>query len=128
MSLVPLELGANVRAAAIGGEIHVATVGPEPEDIVGAAIWFAPGQSSMSTYDYLMLISIPWLICFVQGRATRGGVGSVPFNNFRGVKILVDGLCESTKLKGLLMVYLVALGPVYSQDGGASRQHVGLGV
>jgi hypothetical protein len=49
MSLIPLELGANVRAAVIGGEIYVATVGPEPKDIVGAAIWFAPGQSTMST-------------------------------------------------------------------------------
>ncbi|KAF9460507.1 hypothetical protein BDZ94DRAFT_1265750 [Collybia nuda] len=49
MSLVPLELGANVRAATLGGEIYVATIGPEPEDIVGAAIWYAPGQSSMST-------------------------------------------------------------------------------
>lgn len=100
MSLVPLELGANVRAAAIGGEIHVATVGPEPEDIMGAAIWFAPGQSSMSTYALFHDDCIPRLIRLAQGRATCGGVGSVPFDNSSRVNILVDGLRESTNLKG----------------------------
>lgn len=50
MSLVPEELEANARAAALGGEIHVATTGPDVGDIVGVAIWFGPGQGSMATY------------------------------------------------------------------------------
>lgn len=92
MSLVPLELGENVRAAAIGGEIHVATVGPKPEDIVGAAIWFAPGQSSMSTCAHFEFNRIPWPICFAQGRTAGSRMGSFPFGDSSRVKILVDGL------------------------------------
>lgn len=54
MALVPLQLGANVRAAALGrGQIHVASQGPNPEDIIGAAIWYPPGYSVFSTYVYL---------------------------------------------------------------------------
>lgn len=50
-SLVPANFESNIRAAAIGGEIHVASFGPEIDDIVGAAIWFGPGQASMSTEE-----------------------------------------------------------------------------
>jgi hypothetical protein len=49
MSLVRPKFEANVRAAAIGGVIYVAALGPEPEDIVGASVWFGPGQDPMST-------------------------------------------------------------------------------
>jgi hypothetical protein len=50
MPLVRLKFEANVRAAAIGGAIYVAAIGPKAEDIVGASLWFGPGQLSMLTY------------------------------------------------------------------------------
>ncbi|KAF6752448.1 hypothetical protein DFP72DRAFT_815187, partial [Ephemerocybe angulata] len=50
-----LHLRASVGAAAVGGTVHVAVLpksaGPEEDIIVGAAIWFAPGQCLNSTYQ-----------------------------------------------------------------------------
>ncbi|KAF8074749.1 hypothetical protein FPV67DRAFT_1665498 [Lyophyllum atratum] len=34
-----------------GGEVHVASLGPEVNNIVGAAVWYGPGQVSMSTEE-----------------------------------------------------------------------------
>lgn len=48
LELAPHQLGANVRAALIGGQVHVITLGPKPEDIVGVALWYAPGSSAFS--------------------------------------------------------------------------------
>ncbi|KAF9041359.1 hypothetical protein BJ165DRAFT_1530091 [Panaeolus papilionaceus] len=48
LSLSSLQLGANIRAAVIGGEVHVLSVGPEVDDIVGVAIWYPPGTSDIS--------------------------------------------------------------------------------
>lgn len=46
---MPQKFETNVRAAAVGGEIHVASIGPEVEDIVGVGVWYGPGQESMAT-------------------------------------------------------------------------------
>ncbi|TFK41608.1 hypothetical protein BDQ12DRAFT_678231 [Crucibulum laeve] len=51
LSLAPHQLRANARAAAVGGEIHVACIGDQLEDIVGAAIWYPPGTSGMASED-----------------------------------------------------------------------------
>ncbi|KAH9477741.1 hypothetical protein JR316_0009968 [Psilocybe cubensis] len=51
MDLEPLQLGANIRAALIGGQVHVITLGPQPEDIVGVALWYPPGSSSFSSEE-----------------------------------------------------------------------------
>lgn len=48
-SLVRPQLESSLRAGAVGGEIHIASFGPEVSDIVGAAVWYGPGQASMST-------------------------------------------------------------------------------
>lgn len=53
-SLVPQKFEADVREAAVGGEIHVASIGPEVGDIVGVAIWYGPGQELMATYVMMM--------------------------------------------------------------------------
>ncbi|RDB15005.1 hypothetical protein Hypma_003724 [Hypsizygus marmoreus] len=50
-SLVRPQFAANARAAALGGEIEVATLGLQPSDIVGVGIWFGPGQAPMSTQE-----------------------------------------------------------------------------
>ncbi|RDB15772.1 hypothetical protein Hypma_003725 [Hypsizygus marmoreus] len=48
-ALVHLRFETFVHAAAIGGQIEVATLGPQVEDIVGVAVWYGPGQSSSAT-------------------------------------------------------------------------------
>ncbi|KAG6894942.1 hypothetical protein C0992_003849, partial [Termitomyces sp. T32_za158] len=35
--------------ALLGGEVHVATLGPEVNDIIGVAVWYGPGKSPMLT-------------------------------------------------------------------------------
>jgi len=47
--LIPHDLRSSVKAGAIGGKIFVAATGLDPEDIVGAAIWFGPGQDRSYT-------------------------------------------------------------------------------
>lgn len=49
MFLIREKFEANVRAAIIGGAIYVAATGPKAEDIVGASVWYGPGQASMLT-------------------------------------------------------------------------------
>ncbi|KAG6894672.1 hypothetical protein C0992_005169, partial [Termitomyces sp. T32_za158] len=39
-----------VRDALLGGEVNVATIGPEVNDIIGVAVWHGPGKSPMLTY------------------------------------------------------------------------------
>jgi hypothetical protein len=46
---VPLNNESNLRAAAVGGKIQVASYGENAEDIVGVAIWFGPGQELNGT-------------------------------------------------------------------------------
>lgn len=48
-SLVPAKFESNIRAAAIGGEVFVASLGVETNDIVGVAAWYGPGQASNAT-------------------------------------------------------------------------------
>ncbi|KAF5383783.1 hypothetical protein D9615_003711 [Tricholomella constricta] len=50
-TLVPAKFESSVRAASMGGEIHVASLGPTINDIVGTAVWYGPGQISMSTEE-----------------------------------------------------------------------------
>ncbi|KAH0582615.1 hypothetical protein H2248_010543 [Termitomyces sp. 'cryptogamus'] len=40
-----------VRAALLGGEVHIATLGPEVHDIIGVTVWYGPGQSPGSTEE-----------------------------------------------------------------------------
>ncbi|PPQ64457.1 hypothetical protein CVT24_008467 [Panaeolus cyanescens] len=51
LSLSSLQLAANIRAAIIGGEVHVLSVGPAVEDIVGVAIWYPPGTSGFASEE-----------------------------------------------------------------------------
>ncbi|KAF8586972.1 hypothetical protein K439DRAFT_1614657 [Ramaria rubella] len=46
-SLVPVMLKAYVAAAPVGGEVYVAEV--EGKGVVGATVWFAPGQKFLGT-------------------------------------------------------------------------------
>ncbi|KAF8074747.1 hypothetical protein FPV67DRAFT_1665496 [Lyophyllum atratum] len=50
-SLVPVKFESNIRAAAIGGEVFVASLGFETDDIVGVAAWYGPGQASNTTEE-----------------------------------------------------------------------------
>lgn len=47
LSLLPLYYAASVKSAILGGHVFVA--GSSPEDITGAAVWYAPGQKSFGT-------------------------------------------------------------------------------
>ena len=49
-SLDTLLLRANVRAALIGGQLDVMSIGPNTSDIVGAALWYPPGKKAFATY------------------------------------------------------------------------------
>lgn len=49
MALVPIRFNANVRAAGTRGEIHVAALGPQPSDIIGASLWYGPGKAQFFT-------------------------------------------------------------------------------
>ncbi|GLB43426.1 hypothetical protein LshimejAT787_1303270 [Lyophyllum shimeji] len=48
-SLVPTKFEANVRATLAGGEVYVASLGTEANDIVGAITCHGPGQKPNST-------------------------------------------------------------------------------
>ncbi|TFK22366.1 hypothetical protein FA15DRAFT_596194 [Coprinopsis marcescibilis] len=48
-SLIYDQLYASVASTAVGGQLHVISVGPEASDIVGVACWFPPGTSLNST-------------------------------------------------------------------------------
>ncbi|KAG6807844.1 hypothetical protein H0H92_006223 [Tricholoma furcatifolium] len=48
-SLVPFNLESAIRDALIGGEVHVAALGPEVDSIIGVAVWYGPGQSAGAT-------------------------------------------------------------------------------
>ncbi|KAF9460511.1 hypothetical protein BDZ94DRAFT_1197671 [Collybia nuda] len=50
-SLLRSKFEANVRAAVIGGTIYVAATSSNAEDIIGASIWFGPGQGSLMTKE-----------------------------------------------------------------------------
>ncbi|KAF8074748.1 hypothetical protein FPV67DRAFT_1726249, partial [Lyophyllum atratum] len=50
-SLVRPQFEFNIHACSLGGELHVASIGPATEDIVGVALWYGPGQDSMTTEE-----------------------------------------------------------------------------
>ncbi|KAF4616674.1 hypothetical protein D9613_008620 [Agrocybe pediades] len=51
LELAHAELLANVRAALIGGQVHVITVGPSAQDIIGVAVWYPPGSSVFASEE-----------------------------------------------------------------------------
>ncbi|EAU81346.2 hypothetical protein CC1G_11603 [Coprinopsis cinerea okayama7 len=48
-SLSYAQLRAGIASAAVGGDLHVLALGPNPDDIIGVAAWFPPGTSINST-------------------------------------------------------------------------------
>lgn len=44
MPLLRQKFEANVRAALLAGAVYAAVIGPNVEDIIGAAVLFGPGQ------------------------------------------------------------------------------------
>ncbi|KAG6825523.1 hypothetical protein H0H92_003395, partial [Tricholoma furcatifolium] len=50
ISLYPACFETFTRDAIVGGaEVHVATLGPDAEDIIGVGLWYGPGQSFGAT-------------------------------------------------------------------------------